>query len=236
MKKYNTKDPVLESRLAKFGEYLLRNRIVASGKEIYLVHWARRFYEFSIDFPQHSWKEQLQMYLDSLARDQRTEDWQIDQAEQAIRLLFGNFLRPSNDEIQGHSLIPQDHERRFVVDEAIVKFREALRLKHYAYRTEQTYLEWLKRFFAYCSEKQGLSKPKFLTITSQEVRDYLAFLAIKKKVSASTQNLAFNAILAFCRSVLRLDLSDIQENVRPKKRADYLLSSPLQKQSLFSMR
>ncbi len=130
------------------------------------------------------------MYLDSLTKDQHIEDWQIDQAEQAIRLLFGNFLRPSKDEIKGRSLVPQDHERRFVVDEAIVKFRETLRLKHYTHRTEQTYLEWLKRFFAYCTKKQGLTKPKFLIITSHEVRDYLAFLAIKKKVSASTQNQA----------------------------------------------
>lgn len=34
---------------------------------------------------------------------------------------------------------------------------------------------------------------------------YLAYLAVKRKVSASTQNQTFCAIIAFCRSVLRLD-------------------------------
>jgi len=232
---HRTRNPVLEKQLAKFGEYLLQKSIVAPGKERFLVHWARRFYQFSEKYPGHSWTEQLQMFLDSLAGDSRVEDWQLQQAEEAVRLLFTNFLTPSEKEQQGLVLINQGQDTHFSINEALSKFKEVLRLKHYAYRTEQTYLDWLQRFFAYCAKQPDKSTSEGLTITEKSVQDYLAYLAVKRKVSASTQNQAFCAILAFCRSVLRLDLGGIQENVRaPKKRKLPVVLSPTETAALFN--
>ena len=88
--------------------------------------------------------------------DKEVADWQIKQAETAIRLYIGNFL--NGDE---SSLEPNTHEARETNPSdcsAIVrKMKEAMRLKHYSYRTERSYIDWVKRFFGLyrrCQEKR----------------------------------------------------------------------------------
>ncbi|MGR3174257.1 MAG: integron integrase [Candidatus Scalindua sp.] len=91
-----------------------------------------------------------------------------------------------------------------------------IRIKHYSYRTERTYLEWIKRFFKYTIEIKGkdlsLSKPD-----SFDIKDYLSYLAIKKNVSSSTQNQAFNALLFLYRHILSIEVNDLGKTVRAKR-------------------
>ena len=54
-------------------------------------------------------------------------------------------------------------------------------------------------------------------VQSAHIRDYLSYLAIQQKVSSSTQNQAFNALLFLCREVLELELNDINKAVRAKR-------------------
>ena len=49
------------------------------------------------------------------------------------------------------------------------------------------------------------------------MKDFLADLALRGRVSASTQNQAFSAILGFCKNVLRLDLGEFGDGVRAKR-------------------
>ena len=69
----------------------------------------------------------------------------------------------------------------------------------------------VRRFFAYCSERQGVPEPR---IESDAVRDYLTHLAVRRKVSASTQNQAFSALLFLCREVLGLNVEGVANVVR----------------------
>ncbi len=62
--------------------------------------------------------------------------------------------------------------------------RNVIRLKHYSLRTEQTYLQWIKRFILF----NGKRHPSYMG--EKEISDFLTHLAIKGKVSASTQNQA----------------------------------------------
>ncbi len=75
---------------------------------------------------------------------------------------------------------------------ALEQLRTRLRTRHYSYRTECTYVDWVRRFLDYAAKQQGAPEPR---VAPEVVRDYLAHLAVRQQVSASTQNQAFCAIL-----------------------------------------
>lgn len=82
--------------------------------------------------------------------------------------------------------------------------REVLRYYHYAYRTEQTYCEWIKRYLHYYRYERH---PK--EMGSPEVERYLSYLATEGKVAAATQRQALNALVFLYRDVLGMDLGEI---------------------------
>jgi len=92
------------------------------------------------------------------------------------------------------------------------RLREVIRLRHYANSTEKAYLHWTRRFLAYQRHAGGEGEP-----TSDDVRAFLTRLAMAERVSSSTQNQAFSAILLFFREVLRTDLDDMSKAVRAKR-------------------
>ncbi len=78
---------------AEFGSFLLESRMVAFGKEKFLVHWVREFYEYRKQLPVNlNWSEQLPLFLRELNAAGSHQDWQVRQADQAVRLYFINFL------------------------------------------------------------------------------------------------------------------------------------------------
>lgn len=91
------------------------------------------------------------------------------------------------------------------------RVREVIRFKHYSFRTEKTYLDWIKRFIVFHRKRH----PE--TMGAEEVREFLSDLAIAKNVAASTQNQAFSALLFLYKEVLKKELPWI-ENVERAKR------------------
>ncbi|RLA59583.1 MAG: integron integrase [Epsilonproteobacteria bacterium] len=89
--------------------------------------------------------------------------------------------------------------------------REVLRYYHYAYRTEQTYCDWIKRYLKFHGMKRHPQE-----MGTPEVERYLSELATKGKVAASTQRQALNAIVFLYREVLDIDLGEIA-HIRSKK-------------------
>lgn len=67
------------------------------------------------------------------------------------------------------------------------QLREALRSRHYSRRTEQTYCHWVKRFIYFHSVRHPSE------MGEPEINAFLTHLAVKEKVSASTQNQALSA-------------------------------------------
>ncbi len=94
--------------------------------------------------------------------------------------------------------------------EALMQMRNLLRLRHYAYRTEQTYEMWVGRYLKYIG-KQGLAWDD-----PGSVRTFLTYLALQRKVASSTQNQALNALLFFFRDTLKIDVPEINA-VRAKR-------------------
>ena len=92
--------------------------------------------------------------------------------------------------------------------------REKIRTRHLAFRTEQAYLHWVRRYVKF----HGRRHPR--DMGAAEVETFLSHLAVEAKVAASTQNQALQALLFLYRQVLEVDLPWL-ENVtrasRPKR-------------------
>jgi integron integrase len=93
----------------------------------------------------------------------------------------------------------------------LVQMREQIRLKHYSIRTEQVYCEWVKRFIRFHLYRHPAE------MGAAEVEAFLSDLAMRRHVSASTQNQALAALLFLYKHVLKLDLPWLGEVVRAKK-------------------
>ena len=91
--------------------------------------------------------------------------------------------------------------------------RDVLRLKHYSYRTEQSYVDWIKRFILFHHKRhpQDLGRA--------EIEAFLTYLAVEGNVAASTQNQALSALLFLYREVLRIELDGPLDAIRAKKPA-----------------
>jgi len=90
------------------------------------------------------------------------------------------------------------------------RVRDLIRLKHFSIRTEKTYLSWISRYLTFHNNKHPGE------MGNQEIEAFLSHLAINRKVSAATQNVAFNALLFLYREVLKKELSAI-DAIRAKK-------------------
>ena len=89
--------------------------------------------------------------------------------------------------------------------------RNVLRVFHYSIRTEENYIQWIKRVIFFHNKRH----PK--DMGEKEIRSFLTHLAVDKHVSASTQNQALSAILSLYKRVLELDLDWIDNVVRAKR-------------------
>ncbi|MEW6186534.1 MAG: integron integrase [Thermodesulfobacteriota bacterium] len=87
-----------------------------------------------------------------------------------------------------------------------------IRVLHYSPKTLQTYRGWVRKFQAFVRSKPTAD------LTSEEVKGFLTFLAVKQKVSATTQNQAFNSLLFFYRHVLKKEFGKIDGVVRAKRK------------------
>ena len=76
------------------------------------------------------------------------------------------------------------------------RVRAAVRMKHYSRRTEQAYVHWIRRFIVFHHKKHPS------TMGASEIGAFLSWLAVQRRVSASTQNQALSAVLFLYREVL----------------------------------
>ena len=91
--------------------------------------------------------------------------------------------------------------------------RDRLRLKHYSLRTETAYVGWIKRYIVFNDKRHPSEMGKI------EAEAFLTSLAVKRNVSAATQNQALSAILFLYREILEAELPWLDDVVRAKKPA-----------------
>ncbi len=89
--------------------------------------------------------------------------------------------------------------------------RDKLRFKHYSYRTEQSYIAWIKRFIFFHDKRH----PN--TMGEREIEAFLTHLAVQRNVAASTQNQALCALLFLYKEVLGRELAWLDSMQRAKR-------------------
>lgn len=193
--------------LADFQKFLISGKHALPENARFYAYWANKFLLLSRPFPDLSFQAKMDKFTHNL-RVEETADWKTKQAEQAIKLYMNDFLdSPKNQE--NLKVIPEEIQ---IID----RLQEAIRLKHYAYSTERSYTDWVRRFFHYLAQikTKNISSS---TLDVSDIRDYLTHLAVKQRVSSSTQNQAFNALLFLFRDVLEKKVEGLDKTVRAKR-------------------
>ncbi|GBE03664.1 hypothetical protein BMS3Abin09_00582 [bacterium BMS3Abin09] len=153
----------------------------------------------------------VEKFLSQLSDKNNLETWQIEQAKNSLLLFYKEYLNvPWGSRIEGLVIKKADPPKAFLKecpenelfrDESppkelttiyrnlLEKLRTEIRVRHYSVRTEQTYEQWVRRFLFF-SKMRPVAE-----LSAGEVRVYLEYLATKRKVSASTQNQALNALV-----------------------------------------
>jgi len=159
-------------KLETFKQLLTDRKLVNEKQVPYMIWWVKHYLQLRMP-DEHSFSQILS--------EEKREDWQIRQALDAVKL----YRRKIGD----------DDNTETSLSDPISEVKRMLKIRHYARSTVKTYTHWCLRYIAYCRD----------TDTDPSIDEsYIAFisqLALKRKVSASTQNQAFNAILFLFRNV-----------------------------------
>jgi hypothetical protein len=188
----------------------LRTRHYPAHAEEACIAWIRRFILFHDKrHPASLTAPEVMAFLNSLASAaERTE------ARTAILFLYRQILnRPLDLPADAPAALAPAGPRAAAdpIAALLDQAREALRVKHYAIRTEQAYLDWIKRFIRYHANRH----PRELG--GAEVAAFLTYLAVDQHVAASTQNQALAALLFLYREVLRQELNYPIDAARAKE-------------------
>ncbi|MBI5557029.1 MAG: phage integrase N-terminal SAM-like domain-containing protein [Deltaproteobacteria bacterium] len=147
----------------------------------FYIRWISNFLSFSEKSGSSKGDEgQTAAFLNTLAKTK--EKWQ---AREAIRI-FLFFLSQENEQNTGEAV---SLDAQSAWHHLARQMREALRLRHLSIRTEKSYLQWLRSFYLFLNGK----KPG--EIAPQDVKRFLGHIALDRKVAASAQNQAVNALL-----------------------------------------
>jgi len=91
--------------------------------------------------------------------------------------------------------------------------RDLIRTRHYSYRTEEAYLNWIRQYIRFHGKRHPAE------MGAAEVSQFLTHLAVKREVAASTQNQALAALLFLYKNVLKEELPWLTNVERAKRPA-----------------
>ena len=197
--------------MPKFIDYL-ENYTKIDNKYIpYYIRWIKMIYhELDKPFSVLLNKDETEKGL--LVLTKNFEKWQIRQAHDAIRL-YSYFLSTK------HKIKSPKLDVNY--ESLISKTSKMVRLRQLAYKTEKTYIYWVKYYLNYLSAKPSKD------FSVQNYTNFLTYLASEKNVSKSTQNQAFNALLFFYRYVIEINVDNAVNALRakPRKNVPIVLST-----------
>jgi len=191
-----------EELMEKFGAFLKktekRERTIP-----FMVRWVvQALQKYQLSPGQKLTLAQKKQFLSKLS--QKYEPWQVEQADRALKL-YEYFL---------NTLSPKSPTERAEAEwaEALEKARKTLRRKRYSYRTEKSYLDWIRRLAKYLDYKSPEE------VSGENFQDFLTHLAVERNVAPSTQNQALNALVFFYRQVLEKEIDPYIDAVKARER------------------
>jgi len=188
-----------------FHQFLVKNGQIKERNLPYYLKWVSECYAYLNEPIEHKIaSEQKHQFLTHLSTNH--EDWQVKQADHALRL-YHFFLTRQKDREPSHFT---DSKKEWNVIEE--ETRKALRLRHLSLNTEKSYLIWLHQFQGFLGGK------KHEELQATDIQDFLTHLAVERRVSSSTQGQALNALVFVYRHVLKKEIEGLIEAVRAKRR------------------
>lgn len=178
----------------------------------YYVRWLQRFLAGPGGDSSLGPEDAQRTFVEQLERDQVPE-WQVGQAARAVELYQKHYLRFRQEQAgvaPGEAPSSDCPGSPASLDMAMNETRRLIRMRHYAYRTEQTYLGWLSQYGTFVQKRQ------LPWDAPDSARAFLGELAVQRGVAASTQNQAFSALLFLFREILGQDTAGLN-SVRAKR-------------------
>lgn len=191
-------------------EYLKSRGLVDDLHLPYYMRWLQRFLAGPGGDPQYTLEDAQRVFLEEMDRAGQFPEWQVTQAARAVDLYQRHYLRAKEGEEGFSGTGPHAPAKPQTLEQAVSETRRLIRLRHYAYRTEQTYLYWLSQYRDYTC------RVHLPWNAMDSARAFLGELAVRRNVAASTQNQAFSALLFLLREVLGLDTA-VLNSVRAKR-------------------
>jgi integron integrase len=194
--------------LPEFQQFLAQRQLVPANRVSFFAYWINRYLRYAdknalnaSDYDELA----IMHFLEYLRSDSRILDWQHRQAEDALQLYYFHYLGKTKQA----ACTPGEMNCIDLTAEIV----RILRLKHYSNSTERTYVQWVERFGDYMQQ----SGKKLVNADAVDFKNYLSHLALNQKVSSSTQNQAFNAILFLFRHILHRPVENLDNTVRAKR-------------------
>ena len=208
--------PVKSSFWTEYNATILKLGI-SESKSNYFIDPVRRFERFinGLSFDQVS-PDIVQTFLAELKNESWAHDDDIEQARHALRLLYKEHLKIGLNRASFRKPVFADsvtaRKGLMINQDALINAVVAeIRVRHYSIRTEGAYVGWVKRFLAFCKEKD------LANLTAEHVKKYLDYLALERDVASSTQNQALNAIVFMFTEVIKRDPGDFSNFTYAKK-------------------
>ena len=155
-----------------FSSYLLSKRIVPEKRLRYYLSWITRFYAFcDKSLCDDVSNEEIDSFLRHLMKSR--EDWQVSQANEAIRLYI--YYNRRKCQSKADADIDSDTQWKGVVQDMV----RMLRLRHRSLSTEKSYIGWLRSFYGFLNGQSPYE------LDSSHVKDFLSYLAVDRNVSTS---------------------------------------------------
>ena len=215
---------------------------IPEGKARWYMKWAEQFARSVPAVPLRDRSaDHIRNYLRDLSQNPHIKKWQIEQAARSLRMLYQAFLKipwaadwpdcisdtnhqdkePCAQQASGPAY-PESEPGTFkdegrwpdlssINGDVFERLRTAIRTRHYSLRTEQAYEQWIRRFIIFHEMRPPVE------LGSESVKEYLEYLAVVRKISASTQNQALNALVFFYDNVLEKPVGDMGGFIRAKR-------------------
>ncbi|MDI7261587.1 MAG: integron integrase [Thermodesulfobacteriota bacterium] len=199
-----------------FEAFLSKLGSIHEDKIKFYLYWVRKFLKFCNYQLENMNTDRISQYLDSLDADEKIADWQVKQAADAVILYVEKYLKRPLKQItptaKDSGAKSTDQKESLPWEQTLEEVKNAIRLRHFSLSTEKTYLGWIARFKTYLGDRL----PNLLE--ADDVKKYLTHLALQGRVSASTQNQAFNALLFLYRHILHKEVGNLASVVRAKRK------------------
>lgn len=222
------RDKALPSRWQQYVELLQSKGVPQRAQRWYVARVEAFLREVKPASLRELAPEAVTGFFQKLARDGGLSDWQFRQAVHAVELLLIDLAAapvaasidwdwwkegsrglepdhptvakdlPMGSEAAGRVAPPADSGA------LLATLARKLRARQYSIRTERSYVDWCRRFLRFCRDQQVQD------VSPADIEQYLDHLAVERKVAASTQNLALNALVFLFKEVLAQPLDDLQ--------------------------